>query len=125
MQAVETITSVSVELMERLRRQKLAKEQAAAAEQRREEAQRAAEAAEAEWRRLRADAEKLESEEAERNEAASARFGLAIHGTSHCFHTGQLAYGMHVRNLLCDNIRVVRYNDTCRRTEHIVVMCKA
>jgi hypothetical protein len=48
--------------MERLRRQKEAREQAAAAEKRRFDAQKAAEAAEAEWRRLQEDAEKLEKE---------------------------------------------------------------
>jgi hypothetical protein len=60
--AVPTITSVSVELMERLRRQKEARDQAAFAEKRRMDAQKAVEAAEAEWRRLQEDAENLEKE---------------------------------------------------------------
>lgn len=59
--------------MERLRRQKEAKEQAAAAERRREEAAAAAAAAEAEWQRLRADAERLDAEEAQH-----ARQGAAV-----------------------------------------------
>ena len=78
-----TITSVSIELMERLRRQKVAKEQAAAAEKRRQEAQRAAEEAEAEWRRLQDDAEKLDREENER--AAAERVPpLAVVDLAEC-----------------------------------------
>jgi hypothetical protein len=76
---VPTITSISVELMERLRRQKVAKEQAAAAEKRREEAQRAAAAAEVEWRRLQQDSEQLEREEAARHGAARAPRCLTPH----------------------------------------------
>ena len=56
--SVPTITSVSVELMERLRRQKEAREK----ERRRQEAREAAASAEAEWHRLRENAERLEQE---------------------------------------------------------------